>query len=120
MAATVVPMAVFGDGGWTVADRDQFLRPETTLEALADLRTPFREGGRVTAGNSAGLTDGATACFGGFAVELADPHAAGAGCPASQCGRGDHREMAGRRPGRDARIVGSRSQTFGALIMHSY
>ena len=31
--------------------------------ALAGLRTPFRAGGRVTAGNSAGLTDGATACF---------------------------------------------------------
>ena len=62
-AATVVPMSVFTDEGWTVADRDQFLRPETTLEGLAGLRTPFRAGGRVTAGNSAGLTDGATACL---------------------------------------------------------
>lgn len=61
MAATVVPMSVFTDAGWTVADRDQFLRPETTPDALAGLRTPFRAGGRVTAGNSAGLTDGATA-----------------------------------------------------------
>lgn len=61
MAATVVPMSVFSDEGWTLADRDQFLRPETTLEGLASLRTPFRPGGRVTAGNSAGLTDGATA-----------------------------------------------------------
>ena len=61
MAHTVVPMSVFGDEGWTVADRDEFLRPETTLEGLAALRTPFRAGGRVTAGNSAGLTDGATA-----------------------------------------------------------
>src|SRR5690349_8878473 len=61
MAETVVPMAVFGDDGWRVADRDEFLRPDTTMEALADLRTPFRPGGRVTAGNSAGLTDGATA-----------------------------------------------------------
>jgi acetyl-CoA acyltransferase len=33
------------------------------MEALAGLRTPFRPGGRVTAGNSAGLTDGATACL---------------------------------------------------------
>ena len=57
----VVPMSVFTDDGWTVAARDQFLRPDTTLEALARLRTPFRVGGRVTAGNSAGLTDGATA-----------------------------------------------------------
>jgi acetyl-CoA acyltransferase len=61
MANTVVPMSVFGDQGWRVADRDEFLRPETTLEGLAALRTPFRAGGRVTAGNSAGLTDGATA-----------------------------------------------------------
>ena len=67
----VVPMAVFTDDGWTVADRDQFLRPDTTLEGLATLRTPFRAGGRVTAGNSAGLTDGATACI------LASEEAAG-------------------------------------------
>ena len=61
MARTVVPMSVFGEDGWKVAARDEFLRPETTLEGLSALRTPFRAGGRVTAGNSAGLTDGATA-----------------------------------------------------------
>src|SRR5437868_14396864 len=61
MKETVVPMAVFSDDGWKVAERDEFLRPETTTEALAELKTPFRPGGRVTAGNSAGLTDGATA-----------------------------------------------------------
>ena len=63
MAEFVVPMTVFTDGGWTVAARDEFQRPDTTLEALAGLRTPFRAGGRVTAGNSAGLTDGATAAL---------------------------------------------------------
>ena len=63
MRETVVPMSVFTEAGWRVAERDEFLRPDTTLEGLADLRTPFRAGGRVTAGNSAGLTDGATACF---------------------------------------------------------
>ena len=63
MRETVVPMSVFTDDGWRVADRDEFLRPDTSMEALADLPTPFRAGGRVTAGNSAGLTDGATACF---------------------------------------------------------
>jgi acetyl-CoA acyltransferase len=63
MRETVVPMSVFTDDGWTVAGRDEFLRPDTTLEGLADLRTPFRTAGRVTAGNSAGLTDGATASF---------------------------------------------------------
>jgi acetyl-CoA acyltransferase len=63
MRETVVPMSVFTDEGWAVADRDQFLRPETSLEGLAELPTPFRPGGRVTAGNSAGLTDGATAAL---------------------------------------------------------
>jgi acetyl-CoA acyltransferase len=63
MRDTVVRMSVFTEAGWQVAERDEFLRPDTTLEALASLRTPFRPGGRVTAGNSAGLTDGATACF---------------------------------------------------------
>jgi acetyl-CoA acyltransferase len=62
-ARTVVPMSVFTDEGWTVAARDEFLRPDTTLDGLGRLRTPFRAGGRVTAGNSAGLTDGATACL---------------------------------------------------------
>jgi acetyl-CoA acyltransferase len=63
MSETVVAMAVYTDIGWRLADRDEFLRPDTTLEGLADLRTPFRAGGRVTAGNSAGLTDGATAAL---------------------------------------------------------
>jgi acetyl-CoA acyltransferase len=63
MKQTVVPMTIYGDDGYRLADRDEFLRPDTTLEGLAGLRTPFRAGGRVTAGNSAGLTDGATACF---------------------------------------------------------
>jgi acetyl-CoA acyltransferase len=61
MRETVVPMAVFTDDGWRVADRDDFLRPDTTLAGLAALKPAFRAGGRVTAGNSAGLTDGATA-----------------------------------------------------------
>ncbi len=63
MRETVVPMSVFTDDGWRVADRDEFLRPDTSLDRLAELKTPFRTAGRVTAGNSAGLTDGATACF---------------------------------------------------------
>jgi acetyl-CoA acyltransferase len=63
MRETVVPMSVFTDDGWRVADRDEFLRPETSMEGLAELPTPFRPGGRVTAGNSAGLTDGAAVCL---------------------------------------------------------
>ena len=63
MRETVVPMSVFADEGWRLAERDEFLRPDTTMEGLAGLPTPFRLGGRVTAGNSAGLTDGATVCL---------------------------------------------------------
>jgi acetyl-CoA acyltransferase len=63
MRETVVPMSVFTDDGWQLAARDEFLRPETSMDGLAELPTPFRPGGRVTAGNSAGLTDGATACL---------------------------------------------------------
>src|ERR1700693_5635766 len=63
MRETVVPMAVFTDDGWKVAGRDESLRADTSLEALAQLKPAFRAGGRVTAGNSAGLTDGATAAF---------------------------------------------------------
>jgi acetyl-CoA acyltransferase len=63
MKDTVVPMAVFSDDGWKLAERDEFLRPDTSLDGLAALKPAFRPGGRVTAGNSAGLTDGATAAF---------------------------------------------------------
>src|SRR6188508_1622308 len=42
MRETVVPMTVFTDEGWKPADRDEFLRPDTSLEGLANLRTPFR------------------------------------------------------------------------------
>ncbi|MBS2963083.1 thiolase family protein [Actinocrinis puniceicyclus] len=47
--------------GWGLATADEPPRPDTTLEGLAGLKTPFRVRGRVTAGNSAGLNDGATA-----------------------------------------------------------
>jgi acetyl-CoA acyltransferase len=50
-------------GGWGLATADEPPRPETTLEGLAGLKTPFRPHGRVTAGNAAGLNDGATACI---------------------------------------------------------
>jgi acetyl-CoA acyltransferase len=63
MDETVVPLTVFTDDGWKLAERDEFLRPDTTLAGLAQLKPAFRAGGRVTAGNSAGLTDGATASF---------------------------------------------------------
>ena len=49
--------------GWGLATQDEPPRPGTTLEDLATLKTPFRPHGRVTAGNAAGLNDGATACL---------------------------------------------------------
>ena len=49
--------------GWGVATVDEPPRPQTTLDALAALKTPFRAAGRVTAGNAAGLNDGATAAI---------------------------------------------------------
>lgn len=55
----IAPMTVYTREGWVVADRDQQPRPETTLEGLSELKTPFRAQGRVTAGNSSGLNDGA-------------------------------------------------------------
>ncbi|OUE31512.1 3-oxoadipyl-CoA/3-oxo-5,6-dehydrosuberyl-CoA thiolase [Clavibacter michiganensis] len=59
----IVPVATRSEEGWGLATRDEAMRPETTLEGLAGLRTPFRPHGRVTAGNSSGLNDGATAAL---------------------------------------------------------
>ncbi len=49
--------------GWTIATVDEAPRPQTTMEGLAGLKTPFRPAGRVTPGNSSGLNDGATAAI---------------------------------------------------------
>lgn len=57
----LVPVAVKdAEGAWGLATEDEGRRPETTLEGLASLKTPFRPHGRVTAGTSSPLTDGAT------------------------------------------------------------
>jgi acetyl-CoA acyltransferase len=56
----LIPVAIRSDEGWGLATRDEAPRPETTMEGLAGLKTPFRPHGRVTAGNSSGLNDGAT------------------------------------------------------------
>lgn len=62
--ADLVPVAVrTADLGWGLASEDELMRPETTMEGLATLKTPFRPHGRVTAGNASGLTDGATGSF---------------------------------------------------------
>lgn len=59
----LVPVAVRDpEAGWGLSTVDEAPRADTSLEKLATLRTPFRPHGRVTAGNAAGLNDGATAC----------------------------------------------------------
>jgi acetyl-CoA acyltransferase len=60
----LVPVATrSADAGWGLATADEPPRPGTTLEALAGLKAPFRPHGHVTAGNAAGLNDGATGCL---------------------------------------------------------
>ncbi|MEU2347888.1 thiolase family protein [Modestobacter sp. NPDC049651] len=60
----LVPVATrSAEHGWGLATADEPPRPGTTLEGLASLRTPFRPHGHVTAGNAAGLNDGATGCL---------------------------------------------------------
>src|SRR6186713_1255075 len=50
-----------GKAGPVKVDKDEHPRPETTLEQLAKLKTPFRNPGTVTAGNASGVNDGAAA-----------------------------------------------------------
>ncbi|MBP2305657.1 3-oxoadipyl-CoA thiolase [Azospirillum melinis] len=63
LAREIVPVAIpRRKGEPTIISADEHLRPDTTLEALAKLSTPFRkEGGSVTAGNASGVNDGAAA-----------------------------------------------------------
>lgn len=58
--ADLVPVATRNANGWGVATEDEGRRPQTTMEDLASLKTPFRPHGRVTAGTASPLTDGAT------------------------------------------------------------
>ncbi len=63
-AEEIAPISVPGPKGTTkIVAEDEHLRPDTTIEALANLPTPFRENGTVTAGNSSGINDGACAMF---------------------------------------------------------
>jgi len=56
----LIPVALASDEGYGLATEDEGRRSTTTMEALADLKTPFRPHGKVTAGNASPLTDGAT------------------------------------------------------------
>lgn len=57
----IVPVVIKGRKGDSVIDVDEHPRPDTTLEQLAKLKAPFRQGGSVTAGNASGVNDGAAA-----------------------------------------------------------
>jgi 3-oxoadipyl-CoA thiolase len=60
--AEIVPVEIAGrKGEMTSVDQDEHPRPDTTLEQLAKLKTPFRNPGTVTAGNASGVNDGAAA-----------------------------------------------------------
>ena len=64
ITADLVPVAVRSpELGWGLATADELARPGTTVADIADLKTPFRPGGRVTAGNASPLTDGAAVCL---------------------------------------------------------
>jgi 3-oxoadipyl-CoA thiolase len=61
-AGEIVPVETpGGKAGPIVVDKDEHPRPDTTLESLAKLKTPFRNPGTVTAGNASGVNDGAAA-----------------------------------------------------------
>jgi len=63
-AEEIVPVHVpQPKGPCKVVCQDEHMRPDTTIEALAKLPTPFREGGTVTAGNASGINDGSCAMF---------------------------------------------------------
>lgn len=57
----IVPVVVKTRKGETVFDTDEFVRPDTTMEALAKLKGAFKKDGSVTAGNASGINDGAAA-----------------------------------------------------------
>ncbi|MCC7018607.1 MAG: thiolase family protein [Ardenticatenales bacterium] len=60
-AGEIAPYEIQGRKGVTVVDRDEGIRPDTTLESLARLRPAFNPDGVITAGNASQLTDGAAA-----------------------------------------------------------
>ncbi|GAA0583777.1 acetyl-CoA C-acetyltransferase [Rhizomicrobium electricum] len=57
----IVPVTIKGRKGDTIVDKDEYPKPETTLEALSKLRPAFAKDGTVTAGNASGINDGAAA-----------------------------------------------------------
>jgi 3-oxoadipyl-CoA thiolase len=60
-AREIAPVSIRTRKGETVVERDEHPRPDTTLDMLERLKTPFRDPGTVTAGNASGVNDGAAA-----------------------------------------------------------
>ena len=60
-AREIAPLTIRGRKGDTIVDTDEHPRPDTTIEQLAKLKTPFRNPGTVTAGNASGVNDGSAA-----------------------------------------------------------
>jgi acetyl-CoA acyltransferase 2 len=60
-ASEIVPVPIRSRKGESLFERDEHMRPDTTIESLARLRPYFKEGGTVTAGNASGIGDGAAA-----------------------------------------------------------
>jgi acetyl-CoA acyltransferase len=56
----LIPVSATTPEGLKLVDRDELLRPDSTVAGMKDLKTPFRPSGKVTAGNASPLTDGAT------------------------------------------------------------
>jgi acetyl-CoA C-acetyltransferase len=71
LARQIAPITVPDGKGTRLFDTDEYPRA-VTPEKLASLRPAFREGGRVTAGNSSGVTDGAAALVIGAETALAE------------------------------------------------
>ena len=61
MIEEIVPVEIRTRKGAQVVDRDDHLRPETTLDVLAKLPPAFKKDGTVTAGNASGIVDGGAA-----------------------------------------------------------
>lgn len=57
----ILPISVMKNGEKILVDTDEGIRPGTTVEILAGLKTTFREDGKITAGNSSQISDGASA-----------------------------------------------------------
>jgi acetyl-CoA acyltransferase 2 len=61
LSEEVIPVEIKSRKGTTVFNKDEHLRPETTVEGLAKLQPYFKKDGTVSAGNASGIVDGAAA-----------------------------------------------------------